>query len=263
MSHSITIHTEKDFQGMRKAGKLAAEVLDFITDHVTVGQTTEKLNELCHNYIIEHGAIPAPLNYRGFPKSICTSVNHVVCHGIPSDKKLNDGDIVNIDVTVILDGYYGDTSRMYCVGEKVSIKAKRLVQATYDILMEAIEIVKPGIHLNGIGKLIESKMTKMGFSVVRDFCGHGIGKVFHASPNVAHFYDQYDPTIIEEGMFFTIEPMINAGGYETKTLPDNWTAVTKDRSLSAQFEHTIGVTKNGCEIFTLSPKGYTCPPYRK
>lgn len=263
MNRSITIHTEEDFVGMRNAGKLAAEVLDYITEYVVEGVETIKLNELCHNYIIEHGAVPAPLNYKGYPKSICTSINHVVCHGIPSDRKLNNGDIVNIDVTVILNGYYGDTSRMYMVGNKVPIKAKRLVQVTYDSLMKAIEIVKPGVKLSEIGKTIESYITGFGYSAVRDFCGHGIGKVFHAAPNVAHFYDPNEDTIIQEGMFFTIEPMINAGGFETTTLPDGWTAVTKDRSLSAQFEHTIGVTKDGCEIFTTSPKGFNFPPYKK
>lgn len=265
MEHAITIHTANDFIEMRKAGKLAAEVLDYITDYVVPGVTTEKLNELCHNFIIEHGAIPAPLNYRGFPKSICTSVNHVVCHGIPSDKKLNDGDIVNIDVTVILNGYYGDTSRMYYVGKNIPIKAQRLTQITYDCLMMSIDKLKPGIPINTIGKTIQAYAEKNGYSVVKEFCGHGIGKVFHAQPSILHYYDKNESSqesYLEEGMLFTIEPMINAGVWQTKVLADGWTAVTKDRSLSAQFEHTIGITKDGYEIFTISPKGYTLPPYK-
>lgn len=260
----ITIHNERDFEGMRKAGRLAAQVLDFITPYVKPGVTTLAINDLCHNFIIEHGAIPAALNYRGFPKSICTSINHVICHGIPSsDLKLKDGDVMNIDVTVILDGYYGDTSRMYYVGDKVSIKAKRLTQATYECMMKGIEIIKPGINLNEIGKVIEAHARSYGFSVVRDFCGHGIGKVFHALPNVLHYYDPNPDlnVVLKPGMFFTVEPMINAGSWESKVLSDGWTAVTKDRDLSCQFEHTVLVTENGCEIATLSPRGYTMPDY--
>lgn len=253
MLGSITIHKEEDFIGMRKAGKIAAQTLDYITDFVVPGVTTEELNTLCHNFMIEKNVIPAPLNYRGYPKSICTSINHVVCHGIPCDKKLSNGDIMNIDVTVIADGYYGDSSRMYMVGDKVSIKAKKLVKVTYDCLMVGIEQVKPGAKFSDIGKAIQKLAESNGFSVVRDFCGHGIGKTFHASPNVVHYFDPNEkPITLEEGMFFTIEPMINAGGYETKVLQDGWTAVTRDRSLSAQFEHTIGVTRDGYEIFTLS-----------
>lgn len=260
MNNAIKIHTQADFIGMRKAGLLAAQVLDFIKEYVKPGVTTQKLNDLCHDMIIANGAIPAPLNYHGFPKSICTSVNHVICHGIPSpDKKLNDGDIVNIDVTVILDGYYGDTSRMYYVGDKVSIKAKLLTNVTYECLMRAIDIVKPGVSLNMIGRVIQEHAHKNGFSVVRDFCGHGIGKVFHAPPQVMHYFDPEAKVPLETGMFFTIEPMINAGGWESKTLSDGWTAVTRDRSLSAQFEHTLGVTEDGCEIFTLSPKDIMVP----
>jgi methionyl aminopeptidase len=267
MKDSIPIHNQKDFEGMRVAGRIAAEVLDFITDHVKVGVTTDHLNTLCHDMIIKAGCIPAPLGYKSagrtpYPKSICTSVNHVVCHGIPSDKKLNDGDIVNIDVTVIKDGYYGDTSRMYVVGDKASIKAKKLVQVTYECLMKGIEQVRPGAQLNLIGKTIQEYAEKQGFSVVRDFCGHGIGKVFHAAPNVTHYYEPSLKLVLEEGMFFTIEPMINAGRFEVKELADGWTAVTRDKSLSAQFEHTIAVTKDGFEIFTLSPKGFTQPPYK-
>lgn len=262
----ITIHNETDFIGMRKAGKLAAEVLDHLVPLVKPGTTTDSLNALAHDFIIKHNAIPAPLNYKGggrvpFPKSICTSVNHVICHGIPSDKKLNDGDILNIDVTVILDGYYGDSSRMYYAG-KPSIKAQRLCDITYECMMLGIEEVKPGAPLNSIGRAIQKHAEANGFSVVRDFCGHGIGKVFHAPPQVMHFYDPAANLILQEGMFFTIEPMINAGGWESKILNDDWTAVTKDRSLSAQFEHTIAVTKDGFEIFTLSPQGLLKPPYK-
>lgn len=254
----ITIHPPQDFISMRKAGTLASSVLDYIGDFVKPGVKTDELNSLCHEIIIKNGVTPAPLNYKGFPKSICTSVNHVICHGIPSDKKLADGDIVNIDVTVILDGWYGDTSRMFFVG-KPSIKAKRLVEVTYEAMMLGVEKVKPGIKLNEIGRTIQHCAEKNGFSVVRDYCGHGIGKIFHTLPNVLHYYDPSDSTILEPGMFFTIEPMINAGGPEAKLLADGWTVVTKDKSLSAQFEHTIGVTENGFEIFTTSPKGLHYP----
>lgn len=248
----ITIHTEEDFIKMRKAGKLASEILDYIGDFVKPGITTNKLNDLCHNKIIENGAIPAPLNYRGFPKSICTSINHVVCHGIPSEKILQNGDIINIDVTVIVDGWHGDSSRMYYAGEP-SIKARRLCEATFEAMMLGIEQVKPGNSLGDIGFAIQSYVEKLGFSVVRDYCGHGIGKVFHAEPNVVHYGKKGTGIILEEGMFFTIEPMINAGKYETiLSKHDNWTVSTRDKSLSAQFEHTVGVTKNGYEIFTIS-----------
>lgn len=251
----------ENFEGMRAAGKLAAEVLDFITPYIIPGVTTEKLDQLCHDYIISHNAIPAPLNYKGFPKSVCTSVNHVVCHGIPSQKILSNGDIMNLDVTVILDGWYGDTSRMYYIGDKVSPKAKRLCQVTYDSMMLGIEQVRDGARLNQIGKAIQTYAEKQGFSVVMDFCGHGIGKTFHTDPSILHFYDPDCDIIMQEGMMFTIEPMINAGTYQVKILGDGWTAVTRDRSLSAQFEHTLGVTKDGCEIFTVSPKGMHFPPY--
>lgn len=247
----VTLHPTECFEPMRKAGKLAAQVLDFIGPFVKPGVTTDELNTLCHNFIIEHGAIPAPLNYRGFPKSICTSINHVVCHGIPSDKALQEGDIVNIDVTVILDGWFGDTSRMYNVG-KVGIKAQKLIDATYEAMMRAIEIVRPGITLGDIGHAIQSYVEPKGYSVVRDFCGHGIGRIFHSEPEVVHFGRPGQGLELQEGMFFTIEPMINAGRYEVKVLSDDWTAVTRDKSLSAQFEHTIGVTATGHEIFTLS-----------
>lgn len=260
MSGRITIHTQADFEGMRKAGKLAAEILDFITPYVVPGVTTDDLNILCHNKIIEAGAIPAPLNYRGFPKSICTSINHVVCHGIPSDKKLVKGDIMNIDVTVIVDGWHGDTSRMYMVGE-TSVLAKRLVRITYDAMMKGIEQVRPGATVGDIGTAIQTYAEKQKFSVVRDFCGHGIGKIFHTAPNILHYGKPGTGTALEEGMFFTVEPMINAGKYDTMILSDGWTAVTRDRSLSAQFEHTVAVTKDGFEIFTLSPKSWHFPPY--
>jgi methionyl aminopeptidase len=259
----ITIHDDNDFTKMRIAGKLGAEILDYITPFVKEGVTTNYLNDLCHNKIIESQAIPAPLNYRGFPKSICTSVNHVICHGIPSDKILKNGDIINIDVTVIVDGWYGDTSRMYLVGNKVSIKAKKLVQATYDCMMIGIEQVKPGVHLGNIGFAIQQHAESFGFSVVRDYCGHGIGKVFHAEPSVLHYGKKNTGPILEKGMFFTIEPMINVGTYETLlSSHDGWTVTTRDKSLSAQFEHTIGVTNDGYEIFTKSPMGLDFPPYK-
>ncbi len=263
----IELHTDADFEGMRKAGKLAAETLDMITEHVVPGVTTEELDRLCHEYALKHNAIPAPLGYGGgngrppFPKATCTSVNHVVCHGIPGPKKLVKGDIVNIDVTVILDGWHGDTSRMYLVGDKISVKASRLVDTTYDCLMKGIDVVKPGATLGDIGHAIQTYAESNRFGVVTDFCGHGLGKVFHAPPSVMHIGQPGKGTVLEPGMFFTIEPMINAGDYRTKLLPDGWTAVTKDRSLSAQFEHSLAVTDDGFEIFTLSPKGYTKPPY--
>lgn len=258
---NITIHYPNDFASMHKAGKLAAEILDHIANFIKPGVTTEELNTICHEMIVANNAIPAPLNYKGFPKSICTSVNHVICHGIPSEKRLENGDILNVDVTVILDGWYGDTSRMYFVGDKVSIKARRLVQVTYDAMMLGIEQVKPGAKLNSIGLAIQKYVESQGFSVVRDYCGHGIGRIFHTTPNILHYYDPNVSVVIEPGMFFTIEPMVNASGYQTKLLQDNWTVVTRDKSLSAQFEHTIGVTDSGFEIFTLSPKNLHFPPY--
>jgi len=257
----IKIHPPAAFEGMRKAGRLAAEVLDFITPHVVPGVTTDALDRLCHGFITDHGAIPAPLNYRGFPRSICTSINHVVCHGIPGERKLVEGDILNIDITVILEGWHGDTSRMFLVGEKVPLKARRLVDVTYEAMMRGIEVVRPGVTTGAIGHAIQSYAEARRFSVVRDFCGHGIGRIFHDAPSILHFGDPADGPELREGMFFTIEPMINAGRYDVKILSDGWTAVTKDKSLSAQFEHTVGVTKDGCEIFTLSPKGWHHPPY--
>jgi methionyl aminopeptidase len=259
----IKIHKKEDFEKMRKSGKLAAETLDYITEFVVPGVTTNRLNDLCHEFIISQGAIPAPLNYKGFPKSVCTSVNHVVCHGIPSEKQLKNGDILNIDVTVILDGWHGDTNRMYYVGD-VGIKAKRLIQVTYDAMMLGIEKVKPGAHLGDIGHAIQTYAEKHNFSVVRDYTGHGIGQVFHDEPSVFHYGKLGTGPILEEGMFFTIEPMINAGHYATiLSRLDGWTVTTRDKSLSAQFEHTIGVTSTGYEIFTLSPKNFYYPPYEK
>lgn len=258
---TIKIHTKDDFAKMRVAGKLAAETLDFITKHVNPGVTTDHLNTLCHNFITERGAIPAPLNYKGFPKSICTSINHVICHGVPSEKILKKGDIINIDVTVIVDGWHGDTSRMYYVGA-VAVKPKRLIQVTYDAMMLGIEKVKPGVHIGDIGHVIQTYVEKHNYSVVRDYTGHGIGRVFHDEPTILHYGKTGTGSVLEEGMFFTIEPMINAGKCDTILSKfDNWTVTTRDKSLSAQFEHSIGVTKNGAEIFTLSPKQFSYPPY--
>ena len=258
---NITINSKENYQKMRDAGRLAAEILDFIAPHVQPGVKTEELDKLCHDKIIENNAIPAPLNYKGFPKSICTSVNHVVCHGIPGDKKLKNGDIINIDVTVILDGWHGDTSRMYYVGEP-SIKAKRLCQVTYESMMLGIEQVKPGATTGDIGNAIQTYAEGQGFSVVRDYCGHGIGRVFHTDPSILHYGKAGQGITLEEGMFFTVEPMINVGGYQTRLSNfDGWTVTTRDKSLSAQFEHTIAVTSDGFEIFTSSPAGLNFPPY--
>jgi methionyl aminopeptidase len=257
----VRIHTKAEFEKMHQAGQLAAETLDFITPHVVPGVSTDHLNDLCHEFIIDHGAVPAPLNYRGFPKSICTSVNHVICHGIPGPKVLKDGDSLNIDVTVILDGWYGDTSRMFHVGRS-TVKAQKLIETTYECLMDAIAIVKPGVTLGDIGHVIQSKAEKKGYSIVREFCGHGLGQVFHTAPEVLHYGKPGAGMKLAAGMFFTIEPMINIGKPDVRMLADDWTAVTRDKSLSAQFEHSIGVTETGCEIFTLSPKGWHCPPYK-
>jgi methionyl aminopeptidase len=259
-SRVIKLHDAAGFAGMRRAGQLAAETLDFITPHVRPGIATAELDRLCHEFILAREAIPAPLGYRGFPKSICTSVNHVVCHGIPGDKRLMDGDILNIDVTVIVDGWHGDTSRMFFVGD-VGVKARRLVDVTYEAMMRGIDVVKPGATLGDIGHAIQTHAEGNRFSVVRDFCGHGLGRIFHEAPSVLHYGDPGSGVVLREGMFFTVEPMINSGRWEVKVLSDGWTAVTKDRSLSAQFEHSIGVTATGYEIFTLSPTGMHRPPY--
>ena len=249
MINKIKIHNEESFKKMRVAGRLASDCLDYITDFIKPGISTDEINNLCHEFQTNAGAKPAPLNYKGFPKSVCTSVNHVVCHGIPGKKILKEGDIINIDVTPILNGWHGDTSRMFKIGE-VSIKAEKLIQTTYEAMMKAINVVKDGVFLGDIGSEIQSHVESNGFSVVQDFCGHGIGKSFHLEPNVLHYGKKGTGEKIKSGMIFTIEPMINLGKFETKTLKDGWTAVTKDKSLSAQFEHTIGVTKDGCEIFT-------------
>jgi len=257
----ITIHKPEDYAGMRRAGKLAAEVLDKMVEWVQPGITTGELNDLAHTMIVDAGAIPAPLGYRGFPKSICTSVNHVVCHGIPGDLRLKNGDCVNVDVTVIVDGWHGDTSRMYWAGEP-TIKAKRLTQITYEAMMLGIAQVKPGNTVGHIGHAIQTYAEKHGYSVVRDYCGHGLGKVFHTAPNILHYGEPGEGEMLKEGMFFTVEPMINAGHYDTiLSRHDNWTVTTRDKSLSAQFEHSLAVTKDGYEIFTASPTGKHQPPY--
>lgn len=257
---AIKLHGEEAFAGMRAAGRLAAETLDMIIPHVRPGVSTEELDRICHEHIVAAGAVPAPLNYRGFPKSICTSINHVVCHGIPGPKVLKDGDVLNIDVTVIVDGWHGDTSRMFFVGRPAR-KAERLCQVTYEAMMAGIEMIRPGIRLGDIGHVIQQHAEQFNYSVVRDFCGHGLGRVFHDAPNVLHYGEPGTGVELREGMFFTVEPMVNIGRYDVKILSDGWTAVTKDRSLSAQFEHSCGVTATGVEIFTTSPAGQHLPPY--
>jgi len=252
---TVSLKTADEIAKMRVAGKLAADVLMMIGPYVKAGVTTEELNTICHNYIVNvQNAIPAPLNYRGFPKSICTSVNHVVCHGIPNDKKiLKNGDIINIDVTVIKDGYHGDTSKMFIVGEG-SILAQRLVQITQECLYKAIALVKPQCRLGDIGAVIQKHAETNRFSVVRDYCGHGIGHIFHEEPQIVHYGKAGTGLELVAGMTFTIEPMINAGSYHTKLLPDGWTAVTKDHKLSAQWEHTLLVTATGVEVLTARPE---------
>ena len=252
-------YSEK-FEKMRVAGKLASSTLDMITNFIKPGVTTNFIDKTCYEFIKDNGGHSAPLNYRGFEKSVCTSLNHVVCHGIPSDRSLEDGDILNIDVTAIVHGYYGDTSRMYIAGS-TNIKAQNLINTTYESLMCAINILKPGLKIGDIGFAIQSYVEEKGFSVVRDFCGHGISNKFHEPPNILHYGKKNSGVELYPGMTFTIEPMINAGKYDVKVLNDGWTAVTKDKSLSAQFEHTIGITENGYEIFTESAKGYSKPPY--
>ena len=254
----IRIHQPGDFAGMHKAGALAAQILDEVGALVQPGTTTGVIDDFIRNRVAETGATSATIGYRGFQHASCISVNHVVCHGIPGEKVLKDGDILNIDVTVIVDGWYGDSSRMFVAGTP-SVKAKRLIQVTHDALMRGIEAVRPGATFGDIGWAIQEYAEGQRMSVVRDFCGHGLGRVFHAPPNVLHFGRPGEGPVIEEGMFFTIEPMINLGRPETKTLADDWTAVTRDKSLSAQFEHSIGVTAIGAEIFTLSPAGKFYP----
>ena len=256
---NIPIYQKDDFKKMRDAGRLAANVLDQLYKLIQTGISTLEINNFCHDLIIKHNAIPAPLNYKGFPKSVCTSVNHVVCHGIPSEKKiLNNGDIVNVDVTVILDGWYGDSSRMFVAG-KTNKKNRDLLKTTYDCLHIGIKEAKPGNHLSDIGFKIQEYAESKKYSVVRDFCGHGIGKQFHTPPSVLHYGNLGEGPELRSGMFFTIEPMINLGDWKVKILNDGWTAVTKDRSLSAQFEHTIGITEDGNEIFTLSENNTDFP----
>lgn len=257
---SIPLHGPEGFVGMRAAGRLAAQVLDFITPMVVPGAVTEDLDKACDDFIRAHGAVSACLGYRGFPKSTCISINHVVCHGIPGDRKLKNGDIVNIDTTVILDGWFGDTSRTYLVGD-VPLKARRLVDVTYECMMAGIAAIRPGARLGDIGHAIQVLAESNRYSVVRDFCGHGLGRVFHDAPSVLHYGKPGTGDVLKPGMFLTVEPMINAGDWRVKVLSDDWTAVTRDRSLSAQFEHSVGVTETGVEIFTLSPAGYTKPPY--
>ena len=240
---------KESFEKTRKAGVIAAGALNEVSKIVKPGISTDEIDNICYEYINDHKAYSAPLFYRGYPKSCCTSANHVVCHGIPSDKILKDGDIINVDVTALKDGWHGDTSRMFKIGD-VSIKAEKLINTTYESMMKAIQIVKDGLHLGDIGSTIQTHVEAEGFSVVQDFCGHGIGESFHKMPNILHYGKKGTGETIKEGMIFTIEPMINFGNYETKTLNDGWTAVTKDKSLSAQFEHTIGVTKDSYEIFT-------------
>jgi len=260
-SGAIKLHGSEGFAGMRAAGRLAAEILDALVAHVVPGVTTQALDDIVFAMMRDAGAVPATLGYRGYSKSCCTSINHVVCHGIPSvDRSLKEGDIVNIDVTPILEGWHGDSSRMYLVGD-VPVKAKRLVQVTWECLMLGLEQARPGNHLGDISHAIQTHAEKNRYSVVRDFCGHGLGQLFHDAPEVVHAGRPGTGPELRPGMFFTVEPMINIGKAACKVLDDGWTAVTRDRSLSAQFEHSIGITEEGCEIFTLSPKGYEKPPY--
>jgi len=251
---------KEKFEKMRIAGNLAARTLDMLTENIQEGISTDYIDKLGYEFIRDNGGYSAPLYYRGFTKSLCTSLNHVICHGIPSDRILQEGDAVNVDVTAIVDGHYGDSSRMFCIG-KTSVKLNNLIDATYESMMNAIKILKPGIKLGDIGHEIQSYVEQKGFSVVKDFCGHGIGTAFHEPPNILHYGDKNTGMELRPGMTFTIEPMINSGKYDVKMLNDGWTAVTKDKSLSAQFEHTLGITENGYEIFTESAKSYSKPPY--
>ena len=258
----IKLHGPDAFAGMAKAGPLVAEVLDLLVDEVKPGVTTEALDNFVFDFALAHGAIPAPLNYRGFPKSICTSLNHVVCHGIPGPRALKEGDILNIDVTLIVDGWHGDSSRMYAGGQDPRA-AERLLEVTYNALMRGVAAVRPGATTGDIGAAIQTYAEGERCSVVRDFCGHGLGRVFHDRPNILHYGEPGEGLPLKPGMLFTIEPMINLGKPHVKILSDGWTAVTRDRSLSAQFEHTVGVTETGCEVFTVSPRGLDRPPYRR
>ncbi len=255
----MTDYKEK-FEKMRIAGNLAARTLDMLTENIKEGISTDHIDKLGYEFIRDNGGYSAPLYYRGFTKSLCTSLNHVICHGIPSDRILQEGDAVNVDVTAIINEHHGDTSRMFCIG-KTPVKLKNLIDATYESMMRSIKILKPGVKLGDVGHEIQSFIEAKGFSVVRDFCGHGISTTFHEPPNILHYGNKNSGIDLKPGMTFTIEPMINAGKYDVKMLNDGWTAVTKDKSLSAQFEHTIGITENGYEIFTESAKGYSKPPY--
>ena len=257
---AIKLHGEEGFAGMRRAGRAAAEVLDALIPHVVPGVTTGELDDLVRTHMIALGGVPATLGYRGFTHSCCTSINQVVCHGIPNDKPLKDGDIVNIDVTIIIDGWHGDTSRMFLVGD-VPLKARKLVDVTYECLMIGVDMARPGVQLGDIGAAIQKHAEANRYGVVRDFCGHGLGRLFHDAPEVVHAGRPGTGVELREGMFLTIEPMINIGKGGVKILDDGWTAVTRDRKLSAQFEHSIGITADGCEIFTESPKGLHNPPY--
>ncbi len=268
-SGAIKIHPPEDFEGMRVAGRLAAQCLDMLTEHVAPGVTTQKLDDLVREFVFDHGALSATIGYRGYRHASCISLNHVICHGIPGPKALKKGDILNIDVTVIVDGWHGDTSRMYFAG-KPKVKARRLVETTYDAMMAGIAAIRPGGSLRDIGRAIQTLAEAENFSVVRDFCGHGLGRAFHAPPNIVHYAEYKDrfgtahsapETELKPGMFFTVEPMINEGKPDVKLLKDGWTAVSRDRSLSAQFEHSVAVTEDGVEIFTTSPKGLHKPPY--
>lgn len=262
-SNSVTIKSPEEVEKMRVAGQLAMEVLLMIEPHVKAGVSTEELDKICHNYIVDvQQAIPAPLNYHGFPKSICTSINYQVCHGIPNDRRLKDGDIVNVDITVIKDGYHGDTSQMFMIGQP-SIRAKRLVEITYEAMCRGIEQVKSGVHLGTIGHAIQAYAEGLGCSIVREYCGHGIGLKFHEEPQVLHYGLPTDGIVLQKGMIFTIEPMINAGKRHIRLLPDGWTVVTKDHSLSAQWEHMVLVTDDGCEILTLRPNEERLKPVSK
>jgi methionyl aminopeptidase len=255
----IRLHGPEGFEGMRRAGRLAAECLDMLTPHVKPGVVTEDLDHLAREFILDHGALPACLGYRGYRHTLCISVNHVVCHGIPSERTLREGDIANIDVTVVVDGWHGDTSRMYGVG-KVPARARRLVDVTYQALQRGIDAVRPGATTGDIGAAIQAWVESQRCSVVRDFCGHGLGRVFHDAPNILHYGQKGTGEVLRPGMFFTIEPMVNLGKWQVKILADGWTAVTRDKSLSAQCEHSIGVTETGCEVFTASPAGLYQPP---
>jgi methionyl aminopeptidase len=257
---AIKLHGRAAFDGMHAAGKLAAETLDMIVPHMVPGISTGEIDDMIRRFVVDRGGIPATLGYRGYTHSSCISLNHVVCHGIPSEKTLKNGDIVNVDVTPILGGWHGDSSRMYLIGD-VPIKAKRLVDVTYECLMLGIEQAKPGNHLGDIGHAIQRHAEKHRYGIVRDFCGHGLGQLFHDAPEVVHVGKPGTGPELRPGMIFTIEPMINTGRADVKLLDDGWTAVTRDRSLSAQFEHSIGITETGCEIFTLSPGGFDKPPY--